>query len=59
MTQAPEGRCFGEHRYFVCETFVDEKTRLVQCVLACTACGEPKLIEVSLKKDNHGNHTAI
>lgn len=48
-----EGRCLGEHRYFVCETFIDEKSRRVQVILACTACGEPKLIEQSLiKKEN-------
>lgn len=45
-----EGRCTGEHRYFVCETFIDERTRIAQVILACTACGEPKLNTVSLNK---------
>ena len=46
-----EGRCQGEHRYFVVECFIDEKIRLAQVILACTACGEPKLLEVSLNKE--------
>jgi hypothetical protein len=50
MEKASEGRCFGEHRFFVCETFIDEKTRIVDVVLACTACGEPKVLQVSLNK---------
>ena len=47
------GRCYGEHRFFVAETFVDEKSRLVQALVVCTACGEFKLIEVSLKKEKN------
>jgi hypothetical protein len=47
-----EGQCHGQHRYFVCETVFDEKTRTAMVILACTACGVPKVNEISLKKEN-------
>lgn len=52
MTSQSEGQCQGEHRFFVCETFIDEITRTVQVILACTACGKPKVNEISLKKES-------
>lgn len=59
MANILEGRCDGQHRFFVCETVFDEKTHTATVILACTACGESKVNIISLKKENNGNYSAI